>query len=109
MIIAIDFDGVIHDYKNPIKGRRMGAPIQGAKESIINLKNKGHTIIIFTVRANTPQSTKVVSDYLMYYKIPCHTLTNIKENFDIFIDDKAIAFQDWDTTNNLINFYETSH
>ncbi len=50
-ILAIDFDGVIHDFKNPIEGRRMGAPIEGTKEALDKFKSKGYKIIVFTVGA----------------------------------------------------------
>lgn len=42
MIIAIDFDGTIHDGVWPA----IGEPMPGAKEAINNLRAEGHYIII---------------------------------------------------------------
>ena len=50
MVIACDFDGVIHDWKHPKPGMRMGLPIDGAKEAITSLKELGHTIIVHSVK-----------------------------------------------------------
>src|ERR1035437_6959622 len=92
LILAIDFDGVIHDYKHPIIGRRMGAPIEGAKEYINNLKLQGHTIIVHSVWGG---NKKVIEDWMKYYGIMFDDITNIKPNADYFIDDKAIRFESW--------------
>lgn len=95
MKIAIDFDGVIHDYMNPKAGRRMGEPIVGAKEALTKMRADGHEIIIFTVRAKNDADTKVVHDWMIYYSIPFDTITNIKQACDVYIDDKAIRFTSW--------------
>jgi ribonucleotide monophosphatase NagD (HAD superfamily) len=36
-VIAVDFDGVVHDYKHPLPDRRMGEPIEGAKVALTKL------------------------------------------------------------------------
>ncbi len=90
-ILAIDFDGVIHDYKNPTKGRRMGAPIEGAKEAIIKLSRQ-YKIVVYGVGGGTP---KFIEDWLKYFGIPYDEVTNIKPNAKYYIDDKAIRFIDW--------------
>jgi len=89
---AIDFDGVIHDHKNPVPGRRMGAPIEGAKEAITELKRRGDTVIVHSVWAGNP---KVIEDWMRYYEIPFDEVTNIKPQADIYLDDKAVRFTDW--------------
>lgn len=93
--LAIDFDGVIHDIKHPVPGRRMGPPMKGAKEALDEYASMGHEIVIFTVRANTASSTKAVRDWMQYYLIPFDYITNIKINADVFIDDKAVHFTSW--------------
>ncbi len=98
MLLAVDFDGVIHDKANPIKGRRMGAPIEGAKEALVHFKTRGDEVVIFTVMAITPGGTKAVADWMDYYEIPCDSITSTKPNADMFIDDKAIRFNDWEQT-----------
>ena len=48
MVIGVDFDGVVHDYRHPLPGKKMGGPIEGSKESLLALMERGHTVIIFT-------------------------------------------------------------
>jgi ribonucleotide monophosphatase NagD (HAD superfamily) len=93
--LAIDFDGVIHDYKNPVPGRRMGAPIAGAKEALTSLKDKGYEIVVFTVWGDE-KGQKVIADFMNYYQLPFDRITNIKPQAEYYIDDKAIAFLRWD-------------
>lgn len=98
MILAIDFDGVIHDFKNPLKGRRMGAPIQGTKEALEKLKQDGHTIIIHTVWGDA-RGSKIIEDFMKYFDLPYDSITNIKPQADFYIDDKAISFISWQELN----------
>lgn len=88
MFIAIDFDGVLHDYKHPVPGRRMGRPVAGSIEALEALR--GHELVIFTVKP-----PKVVQDWLAYWKFPPLRVTNTKEDFDLIVDDKAIRFTNW--------------
>jgi hypothetical protein len=91
MILAIDFDGTIHDNKNPLPGRRMGLPIPGAKEALQHFLEQGHRIVIFSVWGNNP---KPIEDWMQFYQIPYHEITNIKPpSLDFLIDDKAIKFK----------------
>lgn len=92
MILAIDFDGVIHDHKNPIEGRRMGGPIEGAKEQLTEWHDSGHTIIIHSLWGGKPDA---IAKWMEYYQIPYNEITNIKPQADYYIDDKAIRFESW--------------
>lgn len=93
MTLAIDFDGVVHDSKNPIAGRRMGAPLAGAKEALTEL-NFDHKIIIFSVWAKG-KGAITITDWMNYYDIPFTEITNIKPQADVYLDDKAIRFTSW--------------
>ena len=93
MILAIDFDGTIHDHKNPVAGRTMGPPILGAKETLINFKNDGHTIVVHSVWGNDRNGA--IKAWLKYFEIPYDEVTNIKPDADYYIDDKAIKFTNW--------------
>lgn len=97
MKIAIDFDGVIHDYKNPVPGRRMGAPIAGAKEALIALKDEFHEVIVFTVWGDE-KGQKTITDFMNYYELPFDSITNIKPRVDLYIDDKGLRFTNWEET-----------
>lgn len=96
-VLAIDFDGVIHDFKNPKPGRRMGDVIPGSKDAIIKLRSKGYKIIVHTVFSGDDRERKVVEDYLKYYQIPFHEVTNAKPRADFYIDDNGLRFEgNWD-------------
>lgn len=95
MILAVDFDGVIHDPENRAPGFKMGRPVDGAVEALASLVEAGHTVIVHTVRSD---SDRHVSKWLAYFHIPHHSVTNIKPNADVFIDDKAVRFTDWQST-----------
>jgi len=95
MILAIDFDGVIHDNKHPIEGRRMGPPIKGAKEALETFIKRGDTIIVFTVWGGV-KGQKTISDFMHYYHLPFNQITNIKPQADVYIDDKGLRFINWE-------------
>jgi len=92
LIIAVDFDGTVHDWEHPKPGRRMGPPMPGAQEALRSFKEAGHTIVIFTVRGGEP---KHVREWMDYYAIPYDSVTNVKIPADFYIDDRAIHFTNW--------------
>ena len=90
-VIAVDFDGVVHDFKHPIKGRRMGEPIEGTQDALKRLRGLGHKIIIHSVWGDS----KAIRDFMEYYKLPYDSITNIKPTADFYVDDKAVRFTNW--------------
>jgi hypothetical protein len=94
--LAIDFDDVIHDPRNVKPGYKMGVPILGAKEAVGRLKNDGAIIVIHSLWANTDQKRKAISEWCRYFEIPYDFITNIKPDADVYLDDKAIRFYDWE-------------
>lgn len=95
MVLAIDFDGTIHDWKHPQPGRQMGPPMEGAQDALRSFKAAGHTIVIHTVRGGRPQH---VREWLDYFAIPYDSVTNIKVPADWYIDDRGMHFTDWQQT-----------
>ena|SRR3990167_6357312 len=94
MVIGVDFDGVVHDYRHPLPGKKMGGPIEGSKESLLALMEGGHTVIIFTAWPSSRH--RVIKEWMSYYGIPYHNITNVKlPEIELFIDDKAITFTSW--------------
>ena len=87
--LAIDFDGTIHDYKNPVKGKRMGEPIEGAKQALSRHRMLGYKVIIHSVWG---YKDNIIGDWMKFYGIPYDEITNIKPQADYYIDDKAIRF-----------------
>ncbi len=96
------FDRVIHDKDAPIPGRRMGAPMKDAVKAMNDLRRAGHTLVIFTLWATTPAGKKSCEDWLKWWKVPFDYVTNIKEPWDLLIDDKAAKHINWPPSMALI-------
>lgn len=94
MILAVDFDGVIHNNREPVPGRRMGGPVEGARESINRLMADGHTVIVHS-QWGGGDGQKIIADWMRFYGIPYHEITNIKPKADVYLDDKAARFTSW--------------
>lgn len=109
-IVAVDFDGVLHDYQNPVEGKRMGKPIEGAEAGIEELMERGYTIVIYTAKAATEGGKQAVEDWLDFYGIDYNQVTAVKPNALIYIDDRAIRFTSWpqvfDSINSLTGYEE---
>lgn len=92
LVLAIDFDHTIADTAHPIEGRKMGPPIEGAKEALSQIRAAGHKIIIHS--CNNP---KAIRDWMAYYEIPYHYIWDEKGKpiCDYYIDDRAITFTTW--------------
>ena len=103
MLLAIDFDGVIHDDKHPVAGKRMGEPMPGAVQAIEDLQDQGHQVIIHTVRGNSP---KHIQEWLDYYGIEVNAITNIKPVADYYIDNHGLHFESWDQVMALLGANE---
>lgn len=103
LTIAIDFDGVLHDYLHPVEGRRMGNPIQGSLNALKALHDDEHTIIIFTCRGERPDH---IADWLKYFGFAKYydAITDHKPEADIYLDDRAIRFTNWLTALGDIHF-----
>lgn len=93
-ILAIDFDGVIHEYDKPLEGKSWGLPITGAKDALRRLKNEDkHTIIIHSCKP-----PDVIEQWMRDYDIPYDTITQKKPEADLYIDDKGMRFHSWPLT-----------
>lgn len=96
MILAIDWDEVIHDRKHPAEGKRLGPPMAGAKEALYELKSRGHEIIIHSV-----VDGKVIADWMSYFELPYDKIV-LKPIADLYIDDRAYHFISWEKTMSAI-------
>lgn len=107
--ILIDFDATLYPFGYLFDAP---APIEGAVEFMQNLKAKGYTIGIFTSRLSTQWLNKVqqtAAQHIVYItsvctrdKIPFDFITAEKIPSEMYIDDKAIRFENnwqeiWDT------------
>src|SRR3989344_5613505 len=107
--ICIDMDGVIAQLKKQGETYESVLPVPGAVEKIKKLKEAGHYIIIFTARHMKTCNGNVAMvlakqgkntlDWLAKYSIPYDEIHFGKPWADIYIDDNAYRFNDWDEIN----------
>ena len=95
MQIIIDLDGTICTEEKTFS-RSLAKPIAEAVESINSLYEKGHTIIIYSARSW--MEYEVTSHWLNKNGVKYHQLILGKPIGDVWIDDRAIKFNNnWDT------------
>jgi len=97
--IIIDLDGTICTEEKTFS-RSMAKPLPGAIDVINDLYNKGNIIIIYSAR--TWQEFEMTSHWLHQNKIQYHQLILGKPIGDIWIDDRALNFKNWEETKKLI-------
>ena len=89
--IAIDFDGVLHEYRGYCGGLIAG-PLPGAKAAVERLVQHGHTVVVFSTRPKVG-----IHAWLEQYGFPALRVTNVKEPFFVIVDDRALRFEGtWD-------------
>ncbi len=88
--LAIDIDGTIFEYDTYTKNQ-WGEPIEGAIDTINELKNKYNCyIILHTARGNDER--KALENYLANNKLQYNELVMNKPIADMYIDDRAVKF-----------------
>ena len=108
--ICVDFDGTLSEYDGWQESDVCGPPIPGAVEVIREWHDAGHTIIIFTCRADT----SVVVDWCCKNGVPYDAInedpdaipgsTSGKPMADVYIDDKAVRFDGcWEEVRDKVN------
>jgi hypothetical protein len=106
-IIAIDFDGVIHNSnKGWHDGTCYGDPLPGAIDSIKLLSQK-YKIVIFTAKAkhdrplvNGKTGVELVKEWLKNYELDNYIseITSEKPRANLYIDDNGYRFENWNDT-----------
>ena len=101
--IAIDFDGVIHEFHGWGDGTCYGDPLPGALDAIKKL-SKDFNIIIFTAKVkpdrplvNGKTGYELVDKWLIKHNVRQYIdeITCEKPRAEVYIDDKAVRFQNW--------------
>jgi len=95
MQIIIDLDGTICTEEKSFS-RSLAKPISGAVESVNKLYEEGHTIIIYSGR--TWMEYEMTVDWLKKNQVKFHQLMMGKPIGDVWIDDRAIPFTNWNET-----------
>jgi len=101
-IITVDFDGTICDFNYP----NIGAPKEGVKEALRELKDMGYEIHILSCRTNPElkkypidrqEQVRMMEKYLTDHDIPFDVVLNEFKPLALFyIDDRAIEYRgDW--------------
>jgi hypothetical protein len=113
--ICIDFDGVLHDYRNGWQGEDVfGDPVPGASLATKGLKLNDWCIILYTCRKNTEALRKWLADNGIEYDFinenpwQPENADSRKPIADVYLDDCALKFEgDWDKTLGQIEKFET--
>jgi len=92
--IVIDIDGTICEEK-PTFEKCLAKIKPGAKEFIKKLKLDGNFIILYTARSWSEYN--MTKDWLSKNNISYDLLMCGKPTYDIWIDDRAIKFLNWDS------------
>ena len=100
-IMAIDFDGVISEYKRGWQGEAHNLegerPVDGAID-FISRAVQNFTVLIFSSRCNTKLGQLAIEKFLIEYGLTLKDLEQItfqagKPSYHIIIDDRAFAFK----------------
>jgi len=107
MRIVIDLDGTICPIKQTGESYATLVPFPGAREQIQALRKAGNYVIIQTARNMATCDSnmgkvmknvgKITLDWLEEHQIEYDELFFGKPNGDIYIDDRAFRFQNWET------------
>lgn len=105
MRICVDIDGVICKLRTGHQEYSDLAPIPGAVEKLRQLSSYGHYIILYTARrmkTHRGNNGKVVADigritleWLHTHNVPYDEIYFGKPWADIYIDDNAYRFTEW--------------
>lgn len=95
MQLIIDLDGTICTEEKQFS-RALARPLPGAIDAIRHLKEKGHTVIIYSAR--TWAEYELTIDWLQRNNIIYDQLILGKPQGDFWIDDRAIRHFDWSST-----------
>ena len=106
--IALDFDGVIHGYRNDWEGITAinDRPVEGAREAIKLLRHKGYQILVYSTRCSTQRGRQAISEWCKKWFIKIDGLSIEKPPCLCYVDDRAIKFNgDWKKTiNDIVTF-----
>jgi hypothetical protein len=88
--VAVDFDGVLHDYSRGWTGYvPVGKPIEGAIQFILDIEAKGFEPVIFSARADTIYGENCIRDWLKKWGFPTLRIFP-KLNCIAFVDDRGV-------------------
>lgn len=86
-IVAIAFDGCIHDYHGWNGPTPTGEPIPGSLEALRRLRSNGCRPVIFSTRRH-----EEIRQWLQKWNFPDVEITDKKPPFLVLVDDRAVTF-----------------
>lgn len=84
--IALDFDGVLHEYTG-WNGGKLNGPLPGALEAVYKLLENGFDLKIFSTRNKDD-----IDKWLLQYGFPGIQVCKEKPLSIVLIDDRAVTF-----------------
>jgi len=94
--ICVDFDGVLSKITE-FDPTHSGEPIDGAIDALHMLVDRGYDVVILSSRASTLDGQNHIEDWLDQYGAPANLrVTSVKVPAEIYLDDRAVQFQNWD-------------
>ncbi|MDO4228187.1 MAG: hypothetical protein Q4C98_00065 [Capnocytophaga sp.] len=100
MQIIIDIDGTICTEERMFS-RALAKPLEGAVESVNALFEQGNTIIFYTAR--TWMEFEMTTNWLKNNGFKYHQLIMGKPIGDVWIDDRALQFTNWEEISTKLN------
>jgi hypothetical protein len=97
--VGMDFDGVIHDYRNGWEGYGVisGEPVPGIAEQLVKLIGAGYAVKIVTSRALTQEGRtailKWLADHGMLGCFRIHDIVSQKVPCMVYFDDRAVTYR----------------
>ena len=99
MIVALDFDGVIHSYKSKWIAEHVipDPPVDGALGFIKSLIENRIKVVIFSMRCKTLLCVKAMLSWLLTYGLPSKYVelidfSFVKPHAELYIDDRGFQF-----------------
>lgn len=102
--IALDFDGVLHDYKGWNGVEPTGNPVSGAQDFVRELCDRGYDVFVMTTRAGHPGGADAVRSWILKHGFPLMMVTHEKLPASLYVDDRGFRFNgDWNTIIQFLN------
>ncbi len=105
-VLSLDFDGVIHWYRNGWKGAAVidDEPTPGAVEFVKNAQEY-FKVVVYSSRSNQPGGIEAMQAWMEKHGFPEVEFVKEKPKAFVTIDDRAIQFKgDWFDPQELLNF-----
>jgi len=105
-ILCLDFDGVLHWYRNGWKGPSIidDEPTPGSVEFVKNAQEY-FKVVIYSSRSNHTNGIEAMKSWMEKHGFPEVTFATEKPKAFLTIDDRAIQFKgNWFDPQDLLNF-----